>query len=287
MWPMCIVPLGYGSISSTLYLGFDGSASVSNTRASAQRFCHFISIFCGSYPDPAAVAPPGVCCSATPPLSPLLLCFALLRSALLGTRLLLGVRYSLLLCFFVYGNFLLERRCQHREALFRFRCLLLQTRQLPEHGHIPPVIAGIVNRRLGHKGSPRQSFGRRGAKSRVLQNPRERFRTNLSFSDVLVAVHPSAQRNLRIVRVNHRHVFESDRAINLANRRSQPAFALDVVARGKKVRRIKTRSDRQVSQPRQNLSHFFQPRAHCRSHSGGVLDQYPQSAHWRALGGLF
>src|SRR5229473_2136438 len=66
MWPMCIVPLGYGSISSTLYLGFDGSASVSNTRASAQRFCHFISIFCGSYPDPAAVALPGVFCSATP-----------------------------------------------------------------------------------------------------------------------------------------------------------------------------------------------------------------------------
>src|SRR5229473_7823604 len=67
MWPMCIVPLGYGSISSTLYLGFDGSASVSKTRASAQRFCHFISIFCGSYPDPAAVALPGVLCSATPP----------------------------------------------------------------------------------------------------------------------------------------------------------------------------------------------------------------------------
>src|SRR5258708_6878478 len=123
---MCIVPLGYGSISGTYYLGFDVSASVSNAGASAQRFCHFISSFCGSYPDPAAVAPPGVCCSATPPLSPLLLCFTLLpRSALLGTRRLLCVRYSLLLCFFVYGNFLLERRGQHREALLRFRRLLL------------------------------------------------------------------------------------------------------------------------------------------------------------------
>jgi len=67
MCPMCSVPLGYGSISSTYYLGFEGSASDSNTRASAQRFCHFTSIFCGSYPDPAGVALPGAFCSATPP----------------------------------------------------------------------------------------------------------------------------------------------------------------------------------------------------------------------------
>src|SRR6266702_7544123 len=65
MWPLCIVPLGYGSISSTYYFGFDGSASDSNTRASAQRFCHFSSIFCGSYPDAAAGAPPRIFSSAT------------------------------------------------------------------------------------------------------------------------------------------------------------------------------------------------------------------------------
>src|SRR5260370_6139271 len=63
---MFTVTVGEDSISTTKYLGFEGSTSESNTRASAQRFCHFISIFWGSYPDPAAVALPGVICSATP-----------------------------------------------------------------------------------------------------------------------------------------------------------------------------------------------------------------------------
>src|SRR3984893_18405678 len=49
MCPMCSVPEEYGSISCTLYFGFAGAASVSKTRASSQRFCHFSSIACGWY----------------------------------------------------------------------------------------------------------------------------------------------------------------------------------------------------------------------------------------------
>src|SRR5260370_8723362 len=82
---MFTVTVGEDSISTTKYLGFEGSTSESNTRASAQRFCHFISIFCGSYPDPAAVAPPGVCCSATPPY-PLFFFVLLFRAPLFLPR---------------------------------------------------------------------------------------------------------------------------------------------------------------------------------------------------------
>ena len=111
------------------------------------------------------------------------------------------------------------------------------------------------------------------------QNSCERLRSNLSFSNVLVTVHSPAQRNLRIVHMKYRHVLDPDRAVNLPDCRSQPALAPDIVSRSKQVCRIQACSSRHVSQPRQNLSHFFQPRANRRAHPRGVLDQDSQSAH--------
>jgi hypothetical protein len=41
----------------------------------------------------------------------------------------------------------------------------------------------------------------------VPQNPRKRIRTNFSSSNMLVPVHVAAQGDLRIIRVNYRHIF--------------------------------------------------------------------------------
>src|SRR5260370_18962004 len=96
-------------------------------------------------------------------------------------------------------------------------------------------------------------------------------------------VYSPAEINLRIVHVKNRHILQPDGAVNLPNGRSQSAFTLDVVSGGKKVRRVQACPGRQVSQPCQNLSDFFQPSPNRRTHSRSVLDQDSLSTHRRAL----
>src|SRR5919106_442563 len=49
MCPMCSVPDGYGSCSSTYDFSPTGSFETSKARSASQTSCHFFSIACGSY----------------------------------------------------------------------------------------------------------------------------------------------------------------------------------------------------------------------------------------------
>src|SRR6266702_208382 len=115
-------------------------------------------------------------------------------------------------CLSVARNLLLQRRGQHGESFLRRRRQILQPRKLPQCRHVPPVIARIINRRLGQERPPRQ-------------------------------------RSLRIVYVKHWNIIEPDRAVNLPDRRCQSVLAFDVVSRGKEMRRIEACANRQSSQP--------------------------------------
>src|SRR3954451_6117067 len=49
MWPMCSVPDGYGSCSSTYDFGCTGSLETLNASSRSHVSCHFTSIACASY----------------------------------------------------------------------------------------------------------------------------------------------------------------------------------------------------------------------------------------------
>ena len=115
------------------------------------------------------------------------------------------------------------------------------------------------------------------------QKSRKRSRSDFAFSYVFVTIHSSAQSNLRIVHVKHRHAIQPDRALDLPDGGRQPALALDVVSRREQMCRIKARPRRQILQPGHDFPNLVQPRTNRRAHSRRVLDQDLQSTQRRAL----
>jgi len=146
----------------------------------------------------------------------------------------------------------------------------------PKLGHVSPVIAGPIDRRLQQERASRQALRRRRTQPRVSENPRESLRANFPLPYVLVAVDASTQRNFRIVYVENGDTIEADALIDQFHRGSQPALALDVVPRGKEMRRIEACGCLQAGESADDVADFFQPRSHRRSHASRIFDQDTQ-----------
>src|SRR5215472_13069898 len=167
----------------------------------------------------------------------------------------------------------LDRRRQHRIAFHRRRPF--HSRQLPQFRHVLPVVSRVIDRRLHQKRPAQQSFRRHRPETRMPQNPRERRRPDLPIPNMLVPVHSSAERHLRIIHMKHRYSLKSDRPINRQNRLRQPRFALDVIAGRKQMSRIQARPDMQTPQVVHQGPHFLEPRADRSTHTRRILNQNP------------
>ena len=123
---------------------------------------------------------------------------------------------------------------------------------------------------------PANPSGWQRAQPRVPQNPRKCLFANLPLPDILVPVHSPAQRNLRIIHMDHRHIVQPNGPVDLPDGVRQPFFASNVISRRKQVRRIQACPRMQIPQSAQNLRHFFQPRPHRRAHPRRIFNQNPQ-----------
>src|SRR5439155_12938720 len=97
------------------------------------------------------------------------------------------------------------------------------SRQLPHSSQIPLVVPWAVNRRLADERDP--------AELRVPHDARKGLHADPALADMLVPVRARRERGLRVVGVNHPHIAEAHRRVELLERLHEATRGVDRISR--------------------------------------------------------
>src|SRR5271169_2989775 len=119
------------------------------------------------------------------------------------------------------------------------------------------------------------------------QDAMKSFSADFAFANVFVAIDAAAKREFRIVGVKDGNATEPNRGVDYVDRRGQPGFAPDVVARGKEMRGIEAGCGGDIFKTGEDFRNFFETRANGHSHPCCVFDEDAEVAEREALRALF
>src|SRR5580704_606952 len=82
--------------------------------------------------------------------------------------------------------------------------------------------------------------------------------SNITLPDMFVPVDMRTQRRLRVVRMNHAHMFQPQNAVCVSHRGLETVGGRDVVARNQKMASVETEPDRQMRHLRRIFANHVQ-----------------------------